>query len=65
MNLDKLDYCASLMNVKDCEAFPNYKFVHGDILSSDLVSMVLKEFDIDTILHFAAETHVGKNRFLS
>merc|ERR1712226_591180 len=60
---DKLDYCACVENLyaelKDC---PNFRFVKGDICSPDLVNYVLKEEQIDTVLHFAAQTH-GDNSF--
>lgn len=59
--LDKLDYCASVKNmdsVKDC---PNFKFVQGDITCADLVSYLLVSEKIDTILHFAAQTHVDNS----
>jgi len=40
---------------------PNFKFVKGDIASADLVSYVLREEKIDTVLHFAAQTHVDNS----
>jgi len=58
VNLDKLDYCTSPENLKSITDFPNYKFIHGNILSVDLVNYLLKEEQIDTIMHFAAQTHV-------
>jgi len=58
VNLDKLDYCASVKNLVSIQDAPNYRFVKGDILQADLVSYVLKEHKIDTIMHFAAQTHV-------
>jgi len=61
VNLDKLDYCSSLMNLKDIENCPNYKFVQGNICSSDLVKYILTTEKIDTILHFAAHTHVDNS----
>jgi dTDP-glucose 4,6-dehydratase len=61
VNLDKLDYCSSLLNLKEIENAPNYKFVKGNICSSDFVSYILKTEDIDTILHFAAQTHVDNS----
>jgi len=58
---DKLDYCACLQNLEEIENLPNFKFVKGDISSPDLVSYVLKEEKIDTIMHFAAQTHVDNS----
>jgi dTDP-glucose 4,6-dehydratase len=61
VNYDKLDYCSCLANLKEIETSPNYKFVKGDIQSVDLVSHILKTEQIDTILHFAAQTHVDNS----
>jgi UDP-glucose 4,6-dehydratase len=59
VNFDKLDYCSCLKNLEEIAAYPNYTFVKGDIGSSDLVNYVLKMEKVDTIMHFAAQTHVG------
>ena len=40
---------------------PNYKFVKGNICSADMVNYVLTEENIDTIIHFAAQTHVDNS----
>ena len=58
---DCLDYCACLANLDELFDLPNFKFVKGDITSPDLVSYVLREEKIDTILHFAAQTHVDNS----
>jgi len=59
---DVLDYCSCLENIttelKDCS---NFKFIKGNISSPDLVSYALKEHKIDTIMHFAAQTHVDNS----
>ena len=55
-----MDYCASIRNTEHIKDAPNYKFVQGDITSADLVNFVLNERDIDTIVHFAAQSHVGE-----
>lgn len=56
--LDKLDYCSSLKNLLPARSSPNFKFVKGDIASADLVNRLLAAEGIDTIMHFAAQTHV-------
>jgi UDP-glucose 4,6-dehydratase len=61
INVDKLDYCSSLRNLESIADAPNYHFVHGDILSVDLVSYVLRTHEVDTIMHFAAQTHVDNS----
>jgi len=59
--LDKLDYCASLNNLNAVKDAPNFKFVKGDIQSMDLISYVLRTENIDTVMHFAAQTHVDNS----
>jgi dTDP-glucose 4,6-dehydratase len=57
-NIDSLNYCASKDNVKDNK---NYKFIQGDITDKSLISFILNEFNIDTIIHFAAQSHVDSS----
>ncbi|XP_044481079.1 trifunctional UDP-glucose 4,6-dehydratase/UDP-4-keto-6-deoxy-D-glucose 3,5-epimerase/UDP-4-keto-L-rhamnose-reductase RHM1 [Mangifera indica] len=59
--LDKLDYCSNLKNLLPSKASPNFKFVKGDIGSADLVNFLLITESIDTIMHFAAQTHVDNS----
>ncbi|KXS21925.1 dTDP-D-glucose 4,6-dehydratase [Gonapodya prolifera JEL478] len=60
-NFDKLDYCSSLKNLASVDWRSNYHFVKGDITSSDFVTYLFSEKKIDTILHFAAQTHVDNS----
>ena len=53
--------CSCLENLVDIKNYPNYKFVKGNICSSELVSYVLEAEKIDTIMHFAAQTHVDNS----
>ncbi|KAL3503067.1 hypothetical protein ACH5RR_037516 [Cinchona calisaya] len=59
--LDKLDYCSNLKNLLPSRPSPNFKFVKGDIASADLVNYLLITESIDTIMHFAAQTHVDNS----
>ncbi|KAK1311979.1 putative rhamnose biosynthetic enzyme 1 [Acorus calamus] len=59
--LDKLDYCSSLKNLLPSRSSANFKFVKGDIASADLVNFLLITEEIDTIMHFAAQTHVDNS----
>lgn len=59
VNLDKLTYAGNLENLKSVENNPNYSFVHGDICNQQLVNELT--CDIDTIVHFAAESHVDRS----
>ena len=61
VNFDKLEYCASLKNIEEIADYPNYKFIKGDICSSDLVQYVLETEKVDTIMNFAAQTHVDNS----
>jgi len=61
VNYDKLDYCSCIDNLDEVKYLRNYSFVKGDICSSDFVSHVLDKYEIDTILHFAAQTHVDNS----
>jgi dTDP-glucose 4,6-dehydratase len=57
VNLDCLNYCSSQKNVTVAGA-TNYVFVQGKIQDKDLVSHLLRSYKIDTIVHFAAQSHV-------
>ena len=59
INLDKLTYAGHLSSTKDFESNPNYKFVKGDICDSELVDKVASE--VETIISFAAESHVDRS----
>uniref|UniRef100_A0A0A9F468 NAD(P)-binding domain-containing protein n=1 Tax=Arundo donax TaxID=35708 RepID=A0A0A9F468_ARUDO len=59
--LDKLDYCSNLKNLLPVSSSPNFKFIKGDIASADLVNSLLVTEKIDTIMHFAAQTHVDNS----
>ncbi|RYL92530.1 dTDP-glucose 4,6-dehydratase [Sporolactobacillus sp. THM7-4] len=61
VNYDLLTYAGNLENLKDVENHPNYHFVRGDIRNRELVSYVIDEFDIDTVVNFAAESHVDRS----
>lgn len=58
VNYDILDYCSCLKNVENLNNEPNYKFIKGDITDFDFVNFVLNRENVDTIMHFAAQTHV-------
>lgn len=59
--LDKLDYCSNIKNLRPSLSSSKFKFVKGDIVSADLVNHLLIAEDIDTIMHFAAQTHVDNS----
>ncbi|MBN1678800.1 MAG: dTDP-glucose 4,6-dehydratase [Anaerolineae bacterium] len=59
--LDKLTYAGNLDNLLPVNNAPNYAFEQGDIAHRDVVQRVLETYDIDTIVNFAAETHVDRS----
>ncbi|WP_353948994.1 dTDP-glucose 4,6-dehydratase [Sporolactobacillus sp. Y61] len=61
VNYDLLTYAGNLENLKDVENQPNYHFVHGDIRNRELLEHVINQFDIDTVVNFAAESHVDRS----
>lgn len=61
VNLDKLTYAGNLENLRDVEDNPNYHFVRGDICNQELVEYVVQKFEVDTIVNFAAESHVDRS----
>lgn len=58
---DKLTYAGNLDNLRSAAADPRYRFVHGDICDATAVAAAIEEHQIDTIVNFAAETHVDRS----
>jgi len=63
VNLDALTYAGNPANLSELEDREpdRYKFVRGDIRDRDVLSEVFRTFDIDTVVHFAAESHVDRS----
>jgi dTDP-glucose 4,6-dehydratase len=61
VNLDLLTYAGNLENLKECEKSQNYKFIKGDIRNRELVEFIFKEYDVQGVVHFAAESHVDNS----
>jgi dTDP-glucose 4,6-dehydratase len=61
VNLDWLTYAGNQENVVGLVDERRYQFVHGDIRDAELVARVCREEKIDTIVHFAAESHVDRS----
>ncbi|NPD91541.1 dTDP-glucose 4,6-dehydratase [Xylanibacter muris] len=61
INLDKLTYAGNLSNLKDIEDKSNYTFVKADICDFDVVLGLMREYDVDGIIHLAAESHVDRS----
>jgi len=58
VNLDILDKCATLNNCAEAALCSNYTYCHGDICNLDLVAHLMEFHEIDTVMHFAAQSHV-------
>lgn len=61
VNLDVLTYAGNPANLQEVQDDPRYTFVKGDICDASLVSAVMQEHAIDTVVHFAAESHVDRS----
>jgi len=61
VNLDKLTYAGNLENLKSIEKNPNYVFIQNDICNPEIVNSLILKYEIDTIVHFAAESHVDRS----
>jgi len=59
--LDALTYAGNRANIADLEGSDKFLFVHGNILDQALVEDLLRRHDIDTLAHFAAESHVDRS----
>lgn len=58
---DKLTYAGNLDNLLEVSDDPRYHFVRGDICEPEPVAATIEQFEIDTIVNFAAETHVDRS----
>jgi len=61
VNLDKITYAGNPENLKDIAGDPRYTFVRGDICDPEIVGSVFREYPIDAVVHFAAESHVDRS----
>lgn len=59
--LDALTYAGNLESLAGVESLTNYRFIHGNICDAELVGRILLQNDIDTVVHFAAESHVDRS----
>jgi len=59
--LDALTYAGNRENLSKADKNPKFEFVHGNILDQPLIETLLVKKDIDTIVHFAAESHVDRS----
>lgn len=60
-NLDKLTYAGNLENLKDIEYEQNYHFIKADIQNAEEIDQIFKKYQIDHVIHLAAESHVDRS----
>lgn len=61
VNIDNLTYAGNLENLRGIESKQNYFFVRGDICDKELIFNIIEQYSIDTIINFAAESHVDRS----
>lgn len=61
INLDLLTYAGNLRNLDDVKDNPNHIFIEGNIGNRELVRYIVKEYEVDHIVNFAAESHVDRS----
>jgi len=61
INLDKLTYAGNLDNLNELENSKRYKFIKGDICNRELLEYIFSEYDVQAVIHFAAESHVDNS----
>ena len=61
VNLDVLTYAGNLENLIEAERDPRYYFVRGDVRDRELVEKLFTQYQFDTVVHFAAESHVDRS----
>jgi dTDP-glucose 4,6-dehydratase len=61
LNLDQLTYAGNLENLKDIEELSNYRFIHGDITDATFLDKLFIDYQIEGVIHLAAESHVDRS----
>lgn len=61
INLDALTYAGNVANLSDLPNVERYSFIQGDICDSAFVEKIVEQYQVDTIIHFAAESHVDRS----
>lgn len=61
VNLDRLTYAGNLENLVNAESDSRYHFVKGDVRDRELAERLFQAYEFDTVVHFAAESHVDRS----
>lgn len=59
--LDKLTYAGNMKNLENAAKSNSFRFIQGDISNRELIEYLFTEYDIDGVIHFAAESHVDNS----
>ena len=61
INVDKVDYCSTINGLKHLDSYENYHFYITNISNSSFIEYILNKHNVDTIIHFAAQSHVDNS----
>ncbi len=61
INFDKLTYAGNLDTLAFLKSDPDYKFIQGDICDREKLARIFESYEIDVVVHFAAESHVDRS----
>ncbi|MDG1177144.1 MAG: GDP-mannose 4,6-dehydratase, partial [SAR324 cluster bacterium] len=61
INFDALTYAGNLENLQEIKTHPNYRFVLGDLRKPSDISKAFSEYNIEAVIHLAAESHVDRS----
>lgn len=61
IGIDKISYCSSEKNFEEITNASNFKFIQADITNLEMIDYIFKTYNIDTVLHFAAYSHVDQS----
>lgn len=61
IGIDKLSYCSSTRNFEEVKNYSNFIYIKGDITNLDFIYFIFGRYQIDTVLHFAAYSHVDQS----
>lgn len=61
INIDKVDYCSTIEGLKHLDNCRNYHFYPSNISNTSFIEYILKKHKVDTVIHFAAQSHVDNS----
>ena len=61
VKFDAFIYADNLENLEDVKVHPNYRFVHGDLQKTMDISKAFSEYNVEAVIHLAAESHADRS----